>query len=84
MQHRPRWDNLVFEIGEGRRGEDAAYTGDVLKRFLDADLGPETFEVAGPWLGFDLQHVKEDCYLIMKWCINSVERSEEEALEREK
>ena len=49
MQHRLRWDNLVFEIGEGRRGEDAAYTGDVLKRFLDADLGPETFEVAGPW-----------------------------------
>ena len=28
--------------------------------------------------------MKEDYYLIMKWCTNSMERSEEEALGREK
>lgn len=28
--------------------------------------------------------MKEDCCLIMKWCTNSMERSEKEALEREK
>lgn len=58
--------------------------GDVLKCFLDADFGPETFDVTGPWWGFELQHVKEDCCLIAKWCTSSVDRSEEEVLGREK
>ena len=40
--------------------------------------------MAGPWWGFELQHVKEDCYLIVKRCTSSVGRSEEEVLGREK
>lgn len=39
--------------------------------------------MTGPWWGFELQHV-EDCYLIMKQYTSSVDRSEEEALGREK
>lgn len=41
VQHRPRRDNLVFEVGEGGRGgtphDGNIYTGDMLKCFLDAD-----------------------------------------------
>jgi hypothetical protein len=79
MQHRPRRDNLVFEWertdGEETPHHSNIYTGDVLKCFLDADFDPETFDVTG-W-GFELQHVKEGCYLIVKQYTSSVDRSEE-------
>jgi len=70
--------------GDGTSYDSNIYTGDVLKCFLNADFGPETFDVTGPWWGFELQHVKEDCYLIVKRCTGSVDKSEEEVLGREK
>lgn len=74
-----RWE---MADGEGTPHDSNIYTGDVLKCFLDADFDPETFDVTG-W-GFELQHVKEDCYLIVKQYTSSVDRSEEEALGMEK
>ena len=41
-----KWDRADRE---GTPHDSNIYTGDVLKCFLDADFGPETFDVTGPW-----------------------------------